>query len=122
MHDGRAERGIDFGPQKSSPRHLPELSPELILRSPFGFDDAFEKLSGYRPMGWQRRLYLRLIEGRVPEALDLPTGLPQDICDSYLADCPGARRQRRRLTAALGVCRRSPGGGRSSHFGSGTDR
>ena len=53
----------------------PGRSPELIVRSLVGFDDAFEKLSGYRPMGWQRRLYLRLIEGHVPDALDLPTGL-----------------------------------------------
>lgn len=48
-----------------------------------GFDAAFEALTrdgarcgrGYEPMQWQRRLYGELVEGRVPPALDLPTGL-----------------------------------------------
>jgi CRISPR-associated endonuclease/helicase Cas3 len=47
----------------------------VIVGSLIAFDDAFEKLSGYQPMAWQRRLYLRFIERRVPDALDLPTGL-----------------------------------------------
>jgi CRISPR-associated endonuclease/helicase Cas3 len=40
------------------------------------FADDFFLLTGHsRPMRWQCRLFARLIEGRVPAALDLPTGL-----------------------------------------------
>jgi CRISPR-associated endonuclease/helicase Cas3 len=40
-----------------------------------GFDDEFAALSGPKPFRWQRRLFKHLVEGRVPAALDLPTGL-----------------------------------------------
>jgi len=37
---------------------------------------AFEALAGFPPMRWQTRLYGdRFARGRVPAALDLPTGL-----------------------------------------------
>ncbi len=40
------------------------------------FDKDFATLSGHeRPFRWQRRLFDDLLEGRVPSALDLPTGL-----------------------------------------------
>ena len=41
-----------------------------------GFEQAFAALTGHaRPLGWQQRLYARLVAGEVPEALDLPTGM-----------------------------------------------
>src|SRR5271156_2682753 len=40
-----------------------------------GFDGQFAALAGPRPFRWQRRLFERLVEGHVPAALDLPTGL-----------------------------------------------
>jgi CRISPR-associated endonuclease/helicase Cas3 len=39
------------------------------------FDDQFAALAGPRPFHWQRRLFQRLVEGSVPAAVDLPTGL-----------------------------------------------
>lgn len=39
------------------------------------FDEDFEALSGFLPFNWQRRLFETLIEGDIPSALDLPTGL-----------------------------------------------
>ncbi|MPZ35513.1 MAG: type I-U CRISPR-associated helicase/endonuclease Cas3 [Rhodospirillales bacterium] len=40
------------------------------------FDKDFAALSGFdRPLLWQRRLFLALLEGDVPSAVDLPTGL-----------------------------------------------
>ncbi|MGE0008579.1 MAG: type I-U CRISPR-associated helicase/endonuclease Cas3 [Parvibaculaceae bacterium] len=44
--------------------------PELIPFAP-----AFKALTGHDPMAWQRRLFDRLREGHLPEAVDLPTGL-----------------------------------------------
>ncbi|WP_170300849.1 type I-G CRISPR-associated helicase/endonuclease Cas3g [Rhodoplanes serenus] len=39
------------------------------------FDSGFEALTGHSPMPWQRRLFAELHTGRIPDALDLPTGL-----------------------------------------------
>ena len=40
------------------------------------FDDCFRDLTGWKPLGWQRRLYCRHFEpGELPAALDIPTGL-----------------------------------------------
>ena len=41
-----------------------------------GFDDCFRELTGWKPLGWQRRLFHRHFErGELPAALDIPTGL-----------------------------------------------
>lgn len=42
---------------------------------PQSFQDSFYSLTGYSPMRWQNRLFGELINGEVPAALDLPTGL-----------------------------------------------
>jgi CRISPR-associated endonuclease/helicase Cas3 len=39
------------------------------------FQDAFTKITGHQPMCWQSRLFGEFCEGRIPAALDLPTGL-----------------------------------------------
>src|SRR5215469_3179138 len=39
------------------------------------FDRQFEALTGFSPISWQRRLFEQLINGKLPSALDLPTGL-----------------------------------------------
>jgi len=39
------------------------------------FADNFCRLTGYSPMRWQSRLFGQLINGEIPAALDLPTGL-----------------------------------------------
>jgi CRISPR-associated endonuclease/helicase Cas3 len=39
------------------------------------FDKAFQALSDHAPMEWQRRMYTRLMQSRLPLACDLPTGL-----------------------------------------------
>ncbi|RMF18058.1 MAG: type I-U CRISPR-associated helicase/endonuclease Cas3, partial [Alphaproteobacteria bacterium] len=40
------------------------------------FKRDFAILTGHQPMPWQRRLYAGwFAEGRIPDALDLPTGL-----------------------------------------------
>ncbi len=39
------------------------------------FDSEFEKLLNFKPLSWQRRLFDRFMEGKLPGALDLPTGL-----------------------------------------------
>jgi CRISPR-associated endonuclease/helicase Cas3 len=39
------------------------------------FEEQFAALAGPRPFRWQRRLFERLMEGSVPAALDLATGL-----------------------------------------------
>ena len=39
------------------------------------FADNFCRLTGYTPMRWQKRLFGQLINGEIPAALDLPTGL-----------------------------------------------
>lgn len=39
------------------------------------FHDRFVELTGFPPFPWQERLYARLLEGRIPGRIDLPTGL-----------------------------------------------
>ena len=39
------------------------------------FPDNFFRLTGHAPMRWQDRLFDRFIDGKIPAALDLPTGL-----------------------------------------------
>jgi CRISPR-associated endonuclease/helicase Cas3 len=39
------------------------------------FSDNFVLLTGHSPMRWQHRLFDKLVEGAIPAALDLPTGL-----------------------------------------------
>ena len=40
------------------------------------FDVAFETLTGNRPFGWQKRIYNDwLSKGRIPDTVDIPTGL-----------------------------------------------
>lgn len=40
-----------------------------------GFQQAFVALQCNPPFPWQRRLFLEFVSGRLPSALDLPTGL-----------------------------------------------
>jgi len=39
------------------------------------FTSAFSALVGCEPFGWQERLYRCLLEGKIPGACDVPTGL-----------------------------------------------
>ncbi len=40
------------------------------------FEDCFRQLTGWRPLHWQERLFIRHFEqGELPAALDIPTGL-----------------------------------------------
>lgn len=39
------------------------------------FDTVFERLTGYRPLRWQRRLCGQFVAGEIPEMIDLPTGM-----------------------------------------------
>src|SRR5579883_1945533 len=39
------------------------------------FPESFLLLTGHPPMKWQHRLFNRFVEGDIPAALDLPTGL-----------------------------------------------
>lgn len=41
----------------------------------FEFDAAFQALTDYTPMEWQRRLFRRFTQSQLPKACDLPTGL-----------------------------------------------
>ena len=41
----------------------------------FDFDPAFETLTDHTPFRWQRRLFHELCQGRLPLAVDIPTGL-----------------------------------------------
>ncbi len=62
------------------------------------FAALFANLTGHRPMPWQRRLYADwFAEGRIPDALDLPTGLGKTSVMAiwYLALRAGAALPRR---------------------------
>lgn len=50
-------------------------APTKELAADLDFDHAFERLSGYGPFPWQRRLFHLLCKGSVPRAVDIPTGL-----------------------------------------------
>ena len=39
------------------------------------FGDMFEKLTGYEPLSWQRRLYNEWLAGDIAPVIDLPTGM-----------------------------------------------
>jgi CRISPR-associated endonuclease/helicase Cas3 len=39
------------------------------------FSENFSRLTGHPPMRWQRRLFEQFVDGAIPQALDLPTGL-----------------------------------------------
>lgn len=39
------------------------------------FKQYFKDLSGFPPLRWQQRLFQRFVENRLPDSLDLPTGL-----------------------------------------------
>jgi CRISPR-associated endonuclease/helicase Cas3 len=39
------------------------------------FDQQFFALTGFQPFKWQTRLFRRFIDGEIPSALDVPTGL-----------------------------------------------
>ena len=39
------------------------------------FVKAFEALMGFPPLRWQKRLFLRFVKNRIPNACSLPTGL-----------------------------------------------
>ena len=41
----------------------------------FSFDSSFEALTGHAPFPWQRRLFGEFQAGRLPPAIDIPTGL-----------------------------------------------
>ena len=45
------------------------------MRKRVEFELAFEALTGFPPAPWQRELFTRFAEGRVPDAVPLPTGL-----------------------------------------------
>ena len=40
----------------------------------------FREIVGHHPYPWQRCLYSAFVEGRIPEALDIPTGLGKTLC------------------------------------------
>ena len=40
----------------------------------------FHEIVGHDPYPWQRRLYATLVDGEVPEAVDIPTGLGKTLC------------------------------------------
>jgi CRISPR-associated endonuclease/helicase Cas3 len=39
------------------------------------FEEGFLALTGYKPLAWQKRLFLDMFASNVPEAIDIPTGL-----------------------------------------------
>lgn len=44
--------------------------------TPSAFNAAFESLTGHAPMAWQKRLFIdHFAQARLPDALDIPTGL-----------------------------------------------
>jgi len=61
------------------------------------FDKDFETLTGFSPFRWQKRLFEHLIQGNVPAALDLPTGLGKTsvIAIWLIARAHGAKLPRR---------------------------
>ena len=68
-----------------------------MIRAVDTFNDQFAALSGLKPFRWQRRLFERLVEGHIPAALDLPTGLGKTSVMAIwvIARAYGARLPRR---------------------------
>ena len=62
-----------------------------------GFEEQFEQLMGVVPFRWQRRLYQQFLDGELPAAIDLPTGLGKTAVMAvwYLALKAGAPLPRR---------------------------
>ena len=61
------------------------------------FDLAFEALTDHEPFPWQRRLFNRFRDGKLPPAVDIPTGLGKTAVMAVwlLARAAGARLPRR---------------------------
>ena len=60
----------------------------------FDFNSCFKALTGHAPFEWQRRLFEGyFMQGKLPSALDLPTGLGKTSVMTiwYLARRAGAR-------------------------------
>ncbi len=45
------------------------------LTNSMQFSEAFQALTGYKPMKWQYRMFWRMMDSKLPLACDLPTGL-----------------------------------------------
>lgn len=45
------------------------------MSATWSFSDGFRSLTDYAPMRWQRRLFKRFIQNKIPETCDIPTGL-----------------------------------------------
>lgn len=60
-------------------------------------DGQFAALKGCSPFGWQKRLFQQLLDGNIPDCLDLPTGLGKTSVMAiwYLALRTGAKLSRR---------------------------
>jgi CRISPR-associated endonuclease/helicase Cas3 len=69
--------------------------------SSLDFPAAFEALTRYKPLLWQKRLFARLAAGDLPDACDIPTGLGKtSVMAIWLAALdlrPGAMHLPRRL-------------------------
>lgn len=67
------------------------------------FHQAFEALTGHSPLYWQIRLFDRMIAGKIPKVIDLPTGLGKTsvIAIWLIALCKQAEEQRIRLPRRL---------------------
>ena len=61
-HDGLID--TETGAAACGPAHVPH----------------FEEIVGRAPYPWQRRIYGKFVEGDVPEAVDIPTGLGKTLC------------------------------------------
>lgn len=62
--------------RKGSLKSARSPSREGTTRVADSFDDHFLALTGWKPLGWQRRLFSgHFAKGDLPSAIDLPTGL-----------------------------------------------
>lgn len=62
------------------------------------FDKAFHALTGYTPLRWQGRLFMKMSDGRVPKICDLPTGLGKTSVIPVWLIALAAQAQRKELT------------------------
>ena len=67
------------------------------------FDEAFQSLTGFLPMRWQRRLFERFVDDNLPNSCDIPTGLGKTsvMVIWLLALAHQAKRKRLRLPRRL---------------------